>query len=322
MSAVEQKIWHQVADAGFGAAVEASGFRRVGRTMWRRDSDRVVWRVCLARGFASSPKSFRGSYGGGVQEIDDLVKLFHPKRRLENMPGTSTPWHLGRGLENDSTEAERKAYREFWNARMTRPTGWRGVWKDLVNPLPPMPAFPQSRIPFFTDRAMGSASHHAAFEVSEEWSVAAVSDVLIRQWQVQALPWFDSRSDLERIYAKRWGPEANTEGGHYWFDAEYYAAAKLMGDQAWIDTMAEMAFAKGRVTYDEIWKQLKKEGVFKRPRVVSGETSPEKIAMNAYESRLIPGATVLAIAEAMHIAVPEHGIDFEAFGRPVAIYRN
>ncbi|GJL87849.1 MAG: hypothetical protein DHS20C03_15580 [Minwuia thermotolerans] len=38
------KPWHLVADAGFGAAMEECGFRKVGRSMWRRDGDRIARR--------------------------------------------------------------------------------------------------------------------------------------------------------------------------------------------------------------------------------------------------------------------------------------
>ncbi|MDF1722203.1 MAG: hypothetical protein P1U65_16140 [Minwuia sp.] len=311
----EPKIWHQVADAGFGAAVEASGFRRVGRTMWRRDSDRVAWRVCLARGFAMTPNSFRGSYGGFVQEVDDLVKLYHPKRRLENMPGTSTPWHLGGGLEYDRTAAEIQALKEYGEAYEARPTGWRGIWADLVNPLPSKPPAPHSSIPFYATAGISSAE--SAFIVGGEWDVAAVSEVMTRQWRNHAIPWIEDRFDFLNLYEQCWGPKAHKAGSSYYVEPESYAAAKLVGDQGWIDTMAETAFARGRVTYDEIWLELEKNGDFKREAVRSGEVRRETLAQNKYRGRLMDGATVLAIAEAMSIKVPEHGIDFEAFGRPI-----
>ncbi len=74
--------WQRVAEAGFGQAMEDCGFRKVGRTMWRRDGDRIAWRVALTKGYADEPGSFRASYGGFVKEIDELVKLYNPKRWL------------------------------------------------------------------------------------------------------------------------------------------------------------------------------------------------------------------------------------------------
>ncbi len=315
----ELNIWHQVADAGFGAAVEESGFRRVGRTMWRRDSDRVAWRVSLARGYVPTPRSFRGSYGGYVKDVDDLVKLFHPGRKLENMPGTRVPWHLGGGLEDDTTEEEIRAYRTFWEARMARPTGWRGFWEDLINPLPPEPTLTDSRIPFYG--SAGVESSQAAFVVGGAWDVAAVANVLVKQWQDFALPWIEDRFSFAQTYARRWGPEAHRGGRHFCYKAESYAAAKLMGDQAWIDTMAEMAFAEGRVTYDEVWEELRKSGRFDQRHIKSGEIDRETLARNVYRGRLMPGATVLEIADAMSVRVPAHGIDFNAVGERVSIYR-
>ncbi|MEC9346623.1 MAG: hypothetical protein VYB54_10365, partial [Pseudomonadota bacterium] len=85
-------VWVQVADAGFGAAVEAHGFRRVGKAMWRRDGGGLTWRIALVRA-PDTPDAFLIRQGCAAIGLDDLVKTVSDRLPSERMTGTSFRVH-------------------------------------------------------------------------------------------------------------------------------------------------------------------------------------------------------------------------------------
>ena len=305
------KPWHLVADAGFGAVMEECGFRKVGRSMWRRDGDRIAWRVALTKGYAAAPGSFRGSYGGFVKEIDELVKLYNPKRSLERMEGTSVPWHLGGTLADDLIselgEKELEPWRRKWQAERRSRTGLMGILKDFINPIPPSPNVDFSEVPFLENA--GPSSLDWAFVVRTEQDVAEVTEVLLRSFRRDALPWFQERLDFEQAYPKAWGPNSPGSRYHCYKDPEFYAAAKLANDQAWINEMAGIAFSMAQTNLEKVWKDCAKEGYFKKPYVKSGEIARETIVQNVLYGLLTPAVTVKAIAESMSLDIPDFEID-------------
>lgn len=313
------KPWHLVADAGFGAAMEDCGFRKVGRSMWRRDGDRIAWRVALTKGYADEPGSFRASYGGFVKEIDELVKLYNPKRSLERMEGTSVPLHLGGALVHDLIselrEKEFEPWRRKWEVEGSNRSGWQGFWKDLTDPIPPAPNVDFSEIPFLENA--GPTGLDWAHVVRTETDVSKVAQQLIGIWHKDGLPWMQQRLDFDLAYPRRWGPSDYNRNSNAYMSPEYYAAAKLAGDQAWILELAEKAFAQARTNLAEVWKECAKEGVFKRPYVKSGEVKPETFVQNRLHSNLTPAVTVKAIAEAMSLDLPDFEIDESELERPL-----
>jgi len=305
------KPWHLVADAGFGAAMEECGFRKVGRSMWRRDGDRIAWRVALTKGYAGTPGSFRASYGGFVKEIDELVKLYNPKRSLERMEGTSTPMHTGGTLAGDLMEEQKQKdfapWESKWGNEYRTRSGWKGIWKDLIDPVPKPPEIDYSEIPFL-DRA-GEYTNEMAFIMKNQDDIEKVADLLIDCWNRITLPWIQERLDFDQLYPRIWGRQAPNKSTWHHYDAEVFAAAKLAGDQSWIDEMARMAFAGSRTSFAEIWEKCRAVGDFDREPVRSGEVSPETIVRNKYESKLMPVVTVIAMAETMNIAIQKEIID-------------
>jgi|GEM_PF-3490127 len=191
------KPWHLVADAGFGAAMEECGFRKVGRSMWRRDGDRIAWCVALTRGYAGTPGSFRASYGGFVKEVDELVRLFNPKRRMECMPGTSTPWHVGRCLEDDLFNEYENEVLAARASEQARRKGLRGWWKDQIDPVSDSRIeIWNAQIPFYENTGPGSLDW--AFVVGSERDVATASGLVADAWVRLGLPWVQARIDFEQ----------------------------------------------------------------------------------------------------------------------------
>ncbi|GJL88201.1 MAG: hypothetical protein DHS20C03_19100 [Minwuia thermotolerans] len=315
--------WQRVADAGFGQAMEDCGFRKVGRTMWRRDGDRIVWRVALTKGYADEPGSFRASYGGFVKEIDELVKLYNPKRSMERMEGTSVPYHLGGTLVDDLIEEVSQkdlvSWRRKWEAEQNSRSGWKGFWKDLIDPIPPKPDVDFSEVPFL--EKVGMSSHQWAFVIREEHQVREVTELLLGNFHKGALPWMQERLDFDMAYPRRWGPSDYNRNSNAYLWPEYYAAAKLAGDQDWIEELARKAFAEAPRSLEEVWQDCIDAGDFKRPQIKSGEVSCETFAQNTLRSRLRPAVTVKAIAVAMSLNVPEFEIDMSELERPLGPMR-
>jgi|GEM_PF-5988787 len=310
--------WQRVAEAGFGQAMEDCGFRKVGRTMWRRDGDRIAWRVVLTKGYAYEPGSFRASYGGFVKEIDELVKLYNPKRSMERMEGTSVPLHLGSTLVDDLItelrEKEHEPWRCKWEAEQNSRSGWKGFWKDLIDPIPPKPDVDFSEVPFLEN--VGPSSLDWAFVVRTETDVREVTELLLRNFHKGALPWMQERLDFDMAYPRRWGPSDYNRNSNAYLWPEYYAAAKLAGDQDWIEELARKAFAEAPRSLEEVWKECRKSGIFHQPHVLSGEFKPETIVRNRTISKFRGTKDVIEIAEAMSIDIPECDVDFSLLPVP------
>ncbi|GJL88542.1 MAG: hypothetical protein DHS20C03_22510 [Minwuia thermotolerans] len=317
------KPWHLVADAGFGAAMEECGFRKVGRSMWRRDGDRIAWRVALTKGYAGTPGSFRDGYGGFVKEVDELVKLYDPKRSLERMEGTSVPMHLGSALSDnlirELREKEFEPWRRKWQAERINRTGLLGILKDFIKPIPPSPDVDFSEVPFLEN--VGPSSLDWAFVVRTEAEVSEIAQQLIRIWHQAAMPWIEDRLDFGQAYPRTWGPDSPGTRYYCFENPEFYAAAKLAGDQAWINEMARRAFAQAPKSIDEVWKDCRKRDLFDQPHVVSGEVKPETIVRNRLIGKFSSAVKAMAIADALSIDIPECDVDFSLLPVPVESLR-
>ncbi|MYJ70967.1 MAG: hypothetical protein F4092_04185 [Rhodospirillaceae bacterium] len=59
MAAEETRFWVQVMEAGFGATLEARGFRRVSPRLYRLEGDGIVWEQFTYRVSKGNPNSLR-----------------------------------------------------------------------------------------------------------------------------------------------------------------------------------------------------------------------------------------------------------------------
>ncbi|MDF1721583.1 MAG: hypothetical protein P1U65_12980, partial [Minwuia sp.] len=126
------KAWHRVADAGFGDIVMRHGFRKVGKSMWRRDGDRVQWRVAITKGYPNDPNSFCVVYGGRVDGLAELVKSYDPKRRFDRLPGTSVRRDAGGDLDAELLHEQIEARKA--NHPYERKKGWRRLKQLMFEP--------------------------------------------------------------------------------------------------------------------------------------------------------------------------------------------
>ena len=182
-----------------------------------------------------------------------------------------------------------------------------GILKDFINPIPPSPDVDFSEIPFLENA--GPSSIEWAFVIRKEQDVAEVTDLLLRNSHRYGLLWIEDRLDFEKAYPRTWGPNSPGSRYHCYKDPEFYAAAKLAGDQDWIEKMAGMAFSVAQTNLAEVWQDCIDQGIFKKPHIKSGEITHETVAQNVLYGRLTPAVTVKAIAEAMSLDIPEFEVD-------------
>lgn len=137
MAEQKEKPAHvQVAEAGFGAAVEAKGFRKVGRTHWRLDGDGIVHHVRLNKGYTNIPSSFRDAYGFDYPEFWKLAERCGYDRYRDKLPGTSIEIH---GAADDAlVSLDRSVQLQDWINTYGDPNerSLRSLFRDLFRPAP------------------------------------------------------------------------------------------------------------------------------------------------------------------------------------------
>ena len=175
-------VWVQVADADFGAAVEAHGFRRVGRAMWRRDGGGLTWRIALVRA-PGTPDAFLIQQGCAAIGLDDLVKTVSDDLPSERMTGTSFRAHSYLELVSRAGHAIEKEIRAAWDPP-PRPKGLlkRFLWQP---PKPPRidRAEVARRIPFCVLTEEGEDAYALGTrdaDIAEEVAVLTRNQILVQ----------------------------------------------------------------------------------------------------------------------------------------------
>ena len=74
MAAKEKSLWVQVMEAGFGATLEAHGFRRVSPRLYRLEGDGIAWEQFTYKGLPDIAGSFREGYGGVIPGADEIYR--------------------------------------------------------------------------------------------------------------------------------------------------------------------------------------------------------------------------------------------------------
>ena len=80
MAAAEKTLWVQVMEAGFGATLEAHGFRRVSPRLYRLEGDRIIWEQFTFRGPRGYLNTIREGHGAVVAGADELFRRAYGDR--------------------------------------------------------------------------------------------------------------------------------------------------------------------------------------------------------------------------------------------------
>ena len=80
MAAAEKTLWVQVMEAGFGATLEAHGFRRVSPRLYRLEGDGIIWEQFTFRGPRGYLNTIREGHGAVVAGADELFRRAYGDR--------------------------------------------------------------------------------------------------------------------------------------------------------------------------------------------------------------------------------------------------
>ena len=83
MAAKEKSLWVQVMEAGFGATLEAHGFRRVSPRLYRLEGDGIVWEQFTYRGIEGSLNTIREGHGAVFAGADEIFRRAYGDRPQE-----------------------------------------------------------------------------------------------------------------------------------------------------------------------------------------------------------------------------------------------
>lgn len=267
----------QVAEAGFGDAVEAKGFKRVGKTHWRLDGDGIVWRVATTPGSAQIDQSFDIVQGIYVDGLDDLYAAIAGKRKSEPMGRTSAAVHSWIDLTSSIVGARRSELTEQHSRAHSiwRQKNWLG---RLIAAEPRMPAHSTGS---WTIPYAGKEAEYG----EEQWITLAsgpIDEVIaytLDHWKSWMYPDVVKYRSATEICIDAWGAgtPAATTGNRIAF-----AAAKLIGDDIQIKSMARAKFDRAQqpvsffrkenrehwtywINPDE-WSRRRRDGYFRRTR--------------------------------------------------------
>ena len=157
----DKPVWERIADLGFADAVESKGFKRVGKTHWRRDGDGIVHHVKLYRGFSVQPGSFRDFQGTFIPGLDALSERVGEAPLSHRIPYGTAPVHF------DGFVFESYALQEWRNFLQRHPDAekinWLGFVSGVLEPLP----YYNPRLTIDNDSGAWVASDEVLGEVAE-----------------------------------------------------------------------------------------------------------------------------------------------------------
>ena len=117
MAAKEKSLWVQVMEAGFGATLEAHGFRRVSPRLYRLEGDGITWEQFTYRGLPSVPGSFREGFGLVVPGADEIYREAFGRRMTIHYGGRVYLTRFIGGIDSMSELTEYIRMRDsiFWS---------------------------------------------------------------------------------------------------------------------------------------------------------------------------------------------------------------
>lgn len=136
MAAQEKTLWVQVMEAGFGATLEARGFRRVSPRLYRLEGEGIVWEQFTYRGFKEFPNCLREGHGAVIPGSEELYrKAFgdnpkelglsplrhHQGGRYYDLVGTIESMHDWKEIEDIRARRPKTRLGKLWRTFRSRP---------------------------------------------------------------------------------------------------------------------------------------------------------------------------------------------------------
>ena len=184
MAAKEKSLWVQVMEAGFGATLEAHGFRRVSPRLYRLEGDGITWEQFTFRGVKGNPDSLCEGHGAVIPGSVELYrKAFgdNPKefglRPLRHHMG-------GRYYDLVGTIESLHDWKEGEDNRARQPKTWLGKFWQAFRPYSHYQLRSRERHYSQHFKADGGSWH------LRELSVAELADLMSRYWVEYVWDWY------------------------------------------------------------------------------------------------------------------------------------
>lgn len=243
----------QVAEAGFGAAVEAKGFKRVGKTHWRLDGDGIVHHVRLNRGYTSIPGSFRDALGMDFPEFWKLAELCGHETSSDKLPGTSIHCHFAGA--DVFVPIDRDVQFDNWKGLYGNPDH-RSLWRDIRDLFKPPPNFNKAfyKMPAGYRKNLDAGGRVDAEawilqDLTPEELVSSITECWERgYWEARG-----HQTSFQIVYDEIFR-EAIEERAS--FSANHFIYAYMVGDLHLIQQMADRQIARLDRTLEDIHQKI------------------------------------------------------------------
>ena len=187
MAAKEKSLWVQVMEAGFGATLEAHGFRRVSPRLYRLEGDGLYWEQFTYRGFKEYPNCIREGHGVVVAGSKEIYrKAFgDDPREFGRYPIRQ---HCGgRHYDLYGTIRETHDWKHSEERSARRPKTRLGkIWRAF---FPDRPVWLENEIKYcaYYHKVDGDSWH--LFDLTVE----DLADMMIRYWVEYVWEWYISK---------------------------------------------------------------------------------------------------------------------------------
>ncbi len=244
---------YQIAEAGFGAMMERHGFKLVpnARCHWRRDGDRVTWRVAiyhLTVMGADDGYWFDINVGVHIHGLDEAYSKLGKGPLSETMRGTRAKMHSSGSMISSVIHYEKIRYEHETYGRKSR----LGKFLYHLHPVE-RPVFRE-----WMDLPCLSPVPHQdyfAFNLREHdvnWLAGQISDL----FEKHEIPLIEMQNSIRAYYEVVYGPKS---GMTDLTDEERYLMAYLAGDLDFFHQMAREQFATDKKSFEEIRAELREE---------------------------------------------------------------
>ena len=320
MSKVDSKqVRAEIAAHGFADCMERHGFRKVGATHWRRDSDEVTWRVAIIdKGYRYSPGCFEVMMGGFVHGLDDLGMKVDGEPISSLIQGTSARAHVHRDLGGNVSDMYYSGDADPFDDNLPEPIRQPEFMRRKYKGYTTRDSF---RLQDLEENGLvvkhygraGSDRTSRAFMVHDR-DIREVSEVVTCYFETYFADRLDRWNNFLPIYQELWGPDAR-----YPRPNEYklnICSAWMAGDQTQIDAIATKAFRKAERTEEDALAELLHEQATVRTRKARPEFLLRNVqAKNRRAGWLTPARVIVQICEGIGAPYPPHNLDFSDIER-------
>lgn len=230
-----------VTDAGFGKAVEAKGFRKVGSAHWRLDGEGIVWRVAITPGSVLIDQSFEVVQGVYVEGLDDRFFKLRGRRKSRRLGKTSTRAHSWTTLLQAIVYGRADELQAAYEKELSKWKSEMGFWKFLpFKPQKPNYRKESWKIPYMRSESRVAEKFYFTLESGP---IEEIASYLVSHWEKSMYLDIMNNRDINAVYRNVWG--AGTRAANFGSDIAF-AAAKLVGDDAQIESMADKFFERAQ----------------------------------------------------------------------------